>query len=411
MSTDNKFTYEEIVNMRNSGKLEPNKCYHIVDYVTTTVQPNTRSVGHQFDIVVMALDESSLCEEARIVHHDKNGYLRDRKLNACKIWYSLDNDIDRFAWADIENGKGVIYRMIDEYNNDCPYDFLNIQFKYSKEWMENHQDWCTYVLGYVPEDDMYFYTFSFINDDGTVDDLSLVGNKMTNENGGINGVHDNYIESCDWMESKSIYKLGANVFIASRYWADKCFCGLYGNKLRANCECNVFGNECHYNVLKGGCKNNVFGNYCEANKLFQNCCYNTFKSSSHSNQLGCGCSNIELNDSSHNSFGAECSNIVTGYNFHYNTFGSYCRNIIIGDENDLLGNVKFNIFENNVRNIYFKSIAKSHQSPVQNVTVCQGIKGDKNKYKDVIIDVVGQNYQLKVANDTRGGLNVYCPAN
>ena len=27
-----------------------------------------------------------------------------------------------------EGGKGVIYRMIDEFGNDCPYDFKNIQF-------------------------------------------------------------------------------------------------------------------------------------------------------------------------------------------------------------------------------------------------------------------------------------------
>ena len=26
------------------------------------------------------------------------------------------------------NFKGVIYRMIDEHNNDCHYDFKNIQF-------------------------------------------------------------------------------------------------------------------------------------------------------------------------------------------------------------------------------------------------------------------------------------------
>ena len=29
------------------------------------------------------------------------------------------------------NFKGVIYRMIDEHNNDCPYDFKNIQFNRS----------------------------------------------------------------------------------------------------------------------------------------------------------------------------------------------------------------------------------------------------------------------------------------
>ena len=32
------------------------------------------------------------------------------------------------AYADAAAGKGVIYRMIDEFGNDCPYDFKNILF-------------------------------------------------------------------------------------------------------------------------------------------------------------------------------------------------------------------------------------------------------------------------------------------
>ena len=43
--------------------------------------------------------------------------------------YCLDNDTSRFAWADEVNGKGVIYRMIDEFNNDVPYDFKNIRYQ------------------------------------------------------------------------------------------------------------------------------------------------------------------------------------------------------------------------------------------------------------------------------------------
>jgi hypothetical protein len=51
------------------------------------------------------------------------------KLEAWQLKYCLDNDTSRFAWADNVNGKGVIYRMVDEFNNDVPYDFKNIQFK------------------------------------------------------------------------------------------------------------------------------------------------------------------------------------------------------------------------------------------------------------------------------------------
>ena len=48
---------------------------------------------------------------------------------AWKLKYSLDNDITKYAWADETNGKGVIYWLKDEHNNECHYDFKNIQFK------------------------------------------------------------------------------------------------------------------------------------------------------------------------------------------------------------------------------------------------------------------------------------------
>jgi hypothetical protein len=49
-------------------------------------------------------------------------------LEAWELKYCLDNDRQRFTWADL-NGKGVIYYMKDEFGNECPYDFKNILFK------------------------------------------------------------------------------------------------------------------------------------------------------------------------------------------------------------------------------------------------------------------------------------------
>ena len=53
---------------------------------------------------------------------------RPSNLGAWTLKYSLDNDTDRFAWADTENGKGVIYYMRDEFGNEAPYDFKNIMY-------------------------------------------------------------------------------------------------------------------------------------------------------------------------------------------------------------------------------------------------------------------------------------------
>ena len=62
-------------------------------------------------------------------NRDTSNYFAKANLSAWKVWYCLDNDATRFAWADTENGKGVIWRMVDEWQNDCPYDFKNVQFK------------------------------------------------------------------------------------------------------------------------------------------------------------------------------------------------------------------------------------------------------------------------------------------
>lgn len=123
-------TYKELAMLRSREGLIPGLWYRITDYKTTTIQTDT-SVGNvQFDILVLATSEDTLSEEAKAVRHEGDSHLpTDTQFNAWKIWYCLDNDTSRFFWADEENGKGVIYRMIDEFGNDCPYDFKNILFK------------------------------------------------------------------------------------------------------------------------------------------------------------------------------------------------------------------------------------------------------------------------------------------
>ena len=201
-------SYLDLRRLRDNGDLVPGQQYRITDYITTT-QSNTRSEVHPFDVIVLALSESELSEQAWAVQsaRDKDGYFANSKLSAWKIWYCLDNDTNRFAWAMPETlmgtikpitgsasgtytysspiskivfinkaynpkigvrtrifqydsvyitktddytlvvedkngyvittdgifvytfsqeGKGIIYRMIDEWNNDVPYDFYSI---------------------------------------------------------------------------------------------------------------------------------------------------------------------------------------------------------------------------------------------------------------------------------------------
>ena len=126
-------TYAELKSLRDAKQLVPGMKYRITDYVTTTTQTNTQSAGHQFDIIVTALDTDTLSEEASAIHHEGDTYFASSDLAAWKVWYSLDADT-KYSWVTGTNHKGVIYRLVDEYRNDCLWDFKNIQFKNNNVW-------------------------------------------------------------------------------------------------------------------------------------------------------------------------------------------------------------------------------------------------------------------------------------
>ena len=92
-------TYSKLKALRDNGKLVPGTQYRITDYTCTTSQSGTKSAGHVFDIIVTADDEGTLNEVARAIKHEGDTYFDGCNLNAWKIWYCLDNDINRFAWA------------------------------------------------------------------------------------------------------------------------------------------------------------------------------------------------------------------------------------------------------------------------------------------------------------------------
>ena len=122
-----EITWSRLKQLRDNSQLIPGMQYRITNYHTYTTQKDTTSANHQFDVIVTADSTNKLNESARAIQHSGDTYFSNCNLAAWKIWYCLDNDTKRFAWADTD-GKGVIYRMIDEHYNDCPYDFKNIQF-------------------------------------------------------------------------------------------------------------------------------------------------------------------------------------------------------------------------------------------------------------------------------------------
>ena len=171
-------TYAELKAKKDAGQLVPGMQYRITDYETTTLQSGTISAGHQFDIIVIALNENTLSENASAIQHENDTYFTGCNLSAWKLKYKLENDDINYGWADSTNGKGVIYEMTDEFNNTLPYDFKNIMFKRyvisqgNNSIMGNYAAWVgisTENLEYLPDIYKYFYTFSCYDKDNVYD--------------------------------------------------------------------------------------------------------------------------------------------------------------------------------------------------------------------------------------------------
>ena len=144
-------TYAELKTLRDNSQLVPGMLYRITDYVTTingTIDLRevyaydsyitdesrppkwfhyARSAGHQFDLVVIAVGENELDGSARACHHEGDTYFANSNLGAWQLKYMIDNDTTNYSYAD-PNGKGIITWMRDEFNNECFYDFKNVQY-------------------------------------------------------------------------------------------------------------------------------------------------------------------------------------------------------------------------------------------------------------------------------------------
>ena len=293
--------YESLKALKDSDQLIPGRQYRIIDYTCTTSTAGTTTAGHKFDIIVTADSNNKLNEEARAINHYFNNleddYFKDCNLSAWKIWYCLDNDTDRFDWADASNGKGVIYRMIDEFDNDCPYDFKNIQFY--RQYDSTTSLWST-----IPSDNtgVPCYTFS---SEGYSSTTSFTDTSLSISN----NVYSNVIKQCI---NFNIQILNKNCFFGTNCYRNTFGNDSENNSFGDNCSNNIFGNNCDHNTFMDSCSNNIFGNMCSNNIFGNKCSYNTF---------GNRCQYIK--------FASASSASATKYNYYrYNHFGDGCQYIL-----------------------------------------------------------------------------------
>ena len=372
-----EITWSDLKAKRDAGELTPSQFYRIIDYQCTTTQSDTKSAGHQFDIIVLALSKNTLSEQAYAALHSGDTYFANSNLSAWKLWYCLDNDTNKFAWADSTNGKGVIYRMIDEFNNDIPYDFKNIQLRN----LISNSDY-----------PYYYYTFASANaKDNT--DYSLSATRY---------IHSNKILPYEEGSKQSINYI---LFINSY-----CYCNIFGincsmNFFKGNCDSNTFGNGCVSNIFGDSCSSNIFGNDCRENIFGNRCKNNIFRDDCTGNELNDGCE--------FNILGKNCDYNCLGYSSTYNTLGNNCQIIKFSSnssESTIYSYYRHNHFGDGCQYILFKGAeTSSSDAQVQNYNFAQGLQGTSSAYLTVD-GIRNRSYETKVARNSAGELKIYCEA-
>ncbi len=433
-------TWAELKALRDEGKLIAGQIYRMTDYETTCAWENTQVAGHPFDLVLTALDEKTLDEKCSAIwsERDTDGYFANSNLAAWDVRYCLDNDAERFDWAQMggttlrltvfdeefeamrlgttelggvtyyswlayydgqpafevltksenpsigdeayatmdgetidstaeviglyekKGGTGVIYLLVDDWENSVRYDFKNIMFK--RLLTEGKYDAENGV-------DTFCYTFSHIDiETHALSDLSIDGTASSNTMG-------------LWSYN--------NVFFGD-------FC--YNNTFGDTCNDNTFGDNCYDNTFGDNCYNNTFGDNCYNNTFGGNCNDNTFGDTCHDNTFGDNC-----ND---NTFGDLCYNNTFGDNCHDNT-------LVSPDTENSYSYYNFIIFEGDNQYITIQNTNTDRlQRFLQHINVANGLAGTSSQPLVVEIEHVSATYKPKttIAINSSGSVKVYCEA-
>lgn len=441
-------TWADLKALRDAGNLIPGMQYRITDYVCTTVQEDSHSVGNKFDIIVTADAPSVLNERARAAHHTPDvyvttfsdgvkkscyvryaqrvnwklmyvvidsatlkccgAYAEDLSFNGMNLtvsnhastdltvskteeycdyfhytnfakWelkYSLDNDTDRFAWADAVNGKGVIYWMKDEFGNECPYDFKNIVFDRKACIIANVVSNTQYFEVYhrdpaadITISDVPYYAYT--NDDNTrttiyflsSGQLSVGSQAYDSDGNAISGVTLQYYLNSDCyniftftnsllnIESDTTWSSDAslNVSYSTDHWeiSVNCYRNIVNFHTTAAGIKSLNKESLGFNIIQG--KGNILGVGCHRNMVLRSetvlgsLCYDNVLNAGNSSTggvLGSACHAIQSYGS--NIFGASCKFIRLPSLARGNVFGASCSMIHLSS-----GSVENNMFGDN----------------------------------------------------------------
>ena len=128
-------TYLGLKALKDNSKLIPGQQYRITDYVTTTVQANTRSAGHQFDIIVTADNDNTLNEVARAcrskfdIEKYKDAYSSTLGENVSYIGLYQYEGKEYHLYESI-NASHKVQMLVDFYRVDKLYEEGTIEYPY-----------------------------------------------------------------------------------------------------------------------------------------------------------------------------------------------------------------------------------------------------------------------------------------
>lgn len=421
-------TYKELKNLRDSGKLVKGRSYQIIDYITTSKDATTKVIWHPFDIIVTATNNNELSEIAYAAKHEfaegeEDLYYNKCNLTAWELRYILDNDATRYSWVDdnyevlipfetykkgdtitVNNykelsdtnkancqqiGKGVIYYMKDEFNNECSYDFKSILFErffiLAPSVTNIYQDWINNnyysALSKTLEKQLTIIPYTSLNNDGDITKFYYtfdtgsptepVDLTWYNAQEGKNTCRDNHFAyTCNLYNvvsdgeaiisiDKNKLVLGNNVFIGTEFVSNTCSDqGFSYNTILNGAKYNSFGGNFAFNIIGENFINNIFGHDCKLNILAKNFQYNTT-----GNKFQRNCiiqnnrDNLYKESFIRNSLSQSITDNIFGNNINNSTFPDFFKNNELGGDtielkiSDTVHHMRFCYFNKGIYNI------------------------------------------------------------
>ena len=322
-----ELTHAQLVALKNESGLKAGAMYRITDYVTTTMQDDTASAGHAFDVVVFAISKNALSEIAFALPHANDEYFANSNLGAWDLKYTTDN----IYWSAVKgfyakDGNG--YKFLNQGKVTIEETEYFLWKAVSGEFVSEND--VNYLVSVTAEADATMYEYDIetgeIVEGGNTFTIAATFEIEADGKGTIYFMKDEFGNECPYDFKNILFKRWkATDSVADREGLDGKYMVADLNNMAqgltvedetdfimaytfsSNAEggeqedYSLGGHDVYLNVMKP-CENygfvlnnNVFfGNSCYSNSFGNDCYSNSFGNSCYSNSFGNSCYYIEI---------------------------------------------------------------------------------------------------------------------